>query len=166
MADALIVLDPPDWADPWRHPEYFTAITIRRVVAYVIDLILIFLLVGMWTGFILALGIITFGLAWALAGLPGLLAPLLYHSLLVAGPKSATLGMRAMRIRVCSMTLDQQIGDGRPTLIQAIILTVAFYLSVTATGSLILLVTLFNPRRRAAHDWLAGTVVVNDLGRG
>ena len=36
-----------------------------------------------------------------------------------------------------------------------------FYLSVTVTSMLILLVALFNDRRHCAHDYLSGTVVIN-----
>jgi len=165
MADALIVLKAADWADPWQHPEYYTGITAKRLVAYGVDFVVILLLVCLCWGFLAFLGFLTFGLAWLLIWLPGAVVPLLYHSLLVAGPRSATLGMRAMGVKVMTMASDAQVESGRPTLIQAIILTVAFYGSVAATGSLILLVALFNPRRRTLHDWLAGTVVVNDVGR-
>jgi uncharacterized RDD family membrane protein YckC len=165
MAEELIVLGSPEWTDPWRYPEYYTGITAKRIVAYLMDLVIVFLLFGLCWWLVALLGLLTFGLAWTLFALPGVLVPLLYHSLLVAGPRAATLGMRMMGIKVASMTSDAQVEGGRPALIQAIILTVVFYGSVTVTCSLILLVALFNPRRRTLHDWLAGTVVINDVGR-
>ena len=106
--------------------------------------------------------LITFGLLWpALMVLIGLV-PILYHTLTIAGPRSATLGMRIAGIKVMSVAPGAEQDGGRPTLLQAMIQTVGFYGSVAITCTLILLVALFNPRRRALHDFLAGTVVVND----
>lgn len=151
----------PIWADAHRHPEYFEGITLRRIFAYAIDVVAVTVAaVAVWVGMGL-LGILSFGLLMPLQALAVALVPLAYHSLLIAGPSSATLGMRAMGIRVLSLGPSTQGGGGRPSLFQAIIQTVAFYGSVAFTGTLILLVALFNPRRRTLHDWLAGTVVVN-----
>lgn len=149
--------------DPWRQPEFFRGVTARRVAAYVVDVVLIMVTAGILWSFLLVLGFLTLGLAWGLLALPGVLVPLLYHTLLVAGPRSATLGMRLMGLRVVTVGPLAEEGGGRPALFQAIILTVTFYVSVAATGALILVVALFNPRRRALHDWVAGTMVVNDL---
>ena len=169
MAEPTVLAHQPAWGDPWSHPEYFTGITGKRVVAYLVDLIVVGSLVAAaWTG-LAVLGFFTFGLAWHLLWLPGTLGPLAYHSLLIAGPRSATFGMRAMGVRVLSLApapehRGPQLQGGRPTLFQAIILTVAFFATVLATGSLILLVALFNARRRTVHDWLARVVVVNEIG--
>ncbi len=171
MAKPIILAHQPAWGDPWSHPEYYAGITGKRVIAYLIDLVVVStLMVLAWAG-LAVLGLFTFGLAWHLLWLPGTLGPLAYHSLLIAGRRSATLGMRAMGIRVLSLApapLRQgpQLQGGRPTLFQAIILTVAFFASVLATGSLILLVALFNTRRRTMHDWLAQVVVVNNVADG
>lgn len=153
----------PRWGDAWAHPEYFAGITLKRIVAYAIDVVVVGLLALMvWFigGFLVVL---SFGLLLPVKALALALLPLAYHSLLLAGSRSATLGMRTMGIRVMSLSANSAALGGRPTLFQAMIQTVAFYGSVPLTGSLILLVTLFNSRRRTLHDWLAGTVVVNDL---
>lgn len=174
MDNSVVLVHQPAWADPWTHPEYFTGITAKRIVAYAIDVVLIGMTVAcIWT-FLVVLGIFTLGLAWGVLWLPSLLVPLAYHSLQIAGPRAATLGMRAMGIRVSSLLPPEesgmphvgeaQLNHGRPTLFQAIIQTVAFYATVAVTGALILLVALFNSRRRTVHDWLAAAVVVNDLG--
>jgi uncharacterized RDD family membrane protein YckC len=165
-SSAVTTFEPvAEWADPWRHPAYYQGVTLRRIVAYLIDIVIVMLVAGMvWvaTGI---LGVLTFGLLLPLHALAVALVPLLYHTLLIAGPRSATLGMRAVGIRVMSIAPDSILRGGRPALFQAMIQTVAFYGSVAMTGSLILLVTLFNPRRRTLHDFLAGTVVVNDPRR-
>jgi uncharacterized RDD family membrane protein YckC len=161
----VAILPPtPDWADPWGHPEYYAGITLRRILAYVIDGAIVLVLAGLvWiaTGI---LGVLTFGVLFPLHALAVALVPFCYHSLLIGGPLSATVGMRAIGIRVMSID-PSAVGDGRPTLIQAMIQTVTFYGSLALTGSLVLVVALFNARRRTLHDLLAGTVVVNDIGR-
>lgn len=165
MADSRALMartEMPDWADPWKHPELFRGITARRVFAYLIDLVMVAIAVSaVWFGFGI-LGVVSFGLLFPLQALAVALTPLAYHTLLIASSGSATLGMRMMGIRVASLT---DVGSGRPTLFQAMIQTVAFYGSIALTSFLVLAVALFNPRRRTLHDWLAGTVVVNDLGR-
>lgn len=169
MADnrAIIpVISPPEWADPWANPQYFRGVTLKRVFAYMIDFTLVGLLVAAaWLAFGI-LGIATFGLLLPLQALATALLPLAYHILLIAGEGSATLGMRAMGIRVMSLAPQPDGRGGRPTLFQAMIQIVAFFGSIAMTSFLILVVALFNPRRRTLHDWVAGTVVVNDLGRG
>jgi uncharacterized RDD family membrane protein YckC len=113
------------------------------------------------------LGLLTLGLLMPLHVLAVALVPFAYHTLLIGGERSATIGMRAMGLKVMSIAPDspESQSHGRPTLFQAMIQTVCFYGSLLATGSLILAVALFNPRRRTVHDFLAGTVVVNDLTR-
>lgn len=156
----------PDWADPWVHPELFQGVAFKRVIAYAIDVVLVGVLAAtVWfAGLMLAL--LSFGLLFPLQALAVALVPLAYHSLQIAGRRSATIGMRVMGLKVVSVAPDVAAWGGRPTLFQAMILTVAFYGSVALTGSLILLIALFNARRRTLHDWLAGTVVVNDRTPG
>lgn len=162
-SEAVILPPPPRWGDAWAHPEYFQGVTLRRIVAYVIDVMVVALLaILLWfiTSFLVVL---SFGLLFPLKALALALLPLAYHILLIASPGAATFGMRAMGLRVMSIAPGAELDGGRPTLFQAMIQIVAFYGSVAFTGSLILLVALFNPRRRTLHDWLAGTVVVNVL---
>jgi uncharacterized RDD family membrane protein YckC len=150
----------PDWADAWAHPEYFRGVTMRRVLAYVIDgLVVLVLAIAVWVATGL-LTVLSFGLLAPLQALAVALVPLAYHSLLIAAPGSATLGMRLFGLKVRSIATDQDARGGRPTVLQAIIQVVTFYGSIAATGSLILIVALFNARRRTLHDWLAGTIVI------
>lgn len=162
---ARILENAPEWNDPWSQPRYYMGVTPRRVYAYLIDLMVVAILLGMvWMAAIL-LGALTLGLLWPLMMAVVAATPILYHTLTIAGPRSATLGMRAAGLRVMSVGPNAFASDGRPSLLQAAIQTICFYGSVMVTGSLILLVALFNPRRRTVHDMLAGTVVVNDPAR-
>lgn len=153
------------WMDAWGHPEYYQGVTLKRIIAYALDVVVVGLLAVLLviiSSFLVAL---TFGLLLPLKVLALALLPLAYHIALLASPRSATLGMRAMGLRVMSIANGAEAWGGRPTPFQAMIQVVAFYGSIALTGSLILAVALFNPRRRMLHDWLAGTVVVNDLSR-
>ena len=143
--------------DPAAYPELFEGILWRRVAAYLLDLVCIGILaVGMWLVFAV-LWLLSFGLLgpvlWFIFGL----VPLAYNTLLLSGRHSATLGMRAF-------DLELRSADGeRPGFVQALVTTALFYISVGLTCWLILLVALFNRRRRTLHDMLAGTLMVRTL---
>lgn len=140
--------------DPIRQPEAYEGILTRRVIAYLADaVILAVLLAATWliTGVAVLL---TFGLLAPLQPLVLAVLPIAYHTLLIGGRSSATFGMRLMGVGVLSQS------GGRPTYVQAAVNSIVFYASLAVTGFLILVVALFNPRRRTLHDFLAGTVVV------
>jgi uncharacterized RDD family membrane protein YckC len=143
--------------DPAAFPEVFEGVLWRRVLAYMIDLLLIAVLaVGVWMAFAV-LWLLSFGLLgpllWFLFGL----LPLAYHTLFLSGRRSATPGMRCFDLELRSVTGE------RPSFLQALIQTALFYATVSMTCSLILIVALFNRRRRTVHDFLAGTVMVRTL---
>lgn len=151
---------------PWRGPppdplarlELYDGLLWRRVIAYAIDLAVMTVLGAVaWVilGFI---GVLTLGLLLPLMAPALALLPLAYHGLLVGGPRSATLGMRLLDVEVRSFTGE------RPTVWQAVLMAVLFYGTIGLTGSLILLVALFNTRHRTVHDFLSGTVVIRTLG--
>jgi uncharacterized RDD family membrane protein YckC len=125
----------------------------RRVFAWLLDVLLLgLLLVALW--FVLLLfGLLTLGLGLPLLGaLP--LVPFCYHWLFVAGPASATPGQQAL-----GLVVRRNDDLGRPTPVQAFVFTLVFYLTLAATG-LLLLVALFTIRRRTLHDLASGLVVV------
>lgn len=152
-----IVPHPVSRLDPVDQGELFDGITLKRVFAYMIDLMVVVVLSALMWGGMAILGVLSLGLLFPLLPLAVALVPLAYHTLTIAGPAQATIGMRMLGVRVVSV-----VGDGdRPSLVQAALATIAFYGSIGLTGSLILVVALFNARRRALHDFLAGTVVIN-----
>ncbi|WP_096704395.1 RDD family protein [Magnetospirillum sp. 15-1] len=157
-----IIDNTPEWDDPWGQPRYYMGITARRIYAYLIDLVVVGLLLGMMWIAAIIVGALTFTLLWPVMLLLIALTPIAYHTLTIGGPRAATLGMRAAGIRVMSVGANAFDDNGRPSLLQAAVQTVCFYGSVAVTCWLILGVALFNPRRRTVHDMLAGTVVVND----
>jgi uncharacterized RDD family membrane protein YckC len=156
QAQAIWQGEPPE---PYASAEFYEGVIWRRVVAYGVDLFILGIVaVFAWIA-LGALTVLSFGLLSPLWLLYGLI-PVAYHTLLLAGPRSATLGMRLFGIELRSWTGE------RPLLLQALIQTVLFYLSIAATCSLILLVALFNRRRRTFHDFLAGTMVIRRFPPG
>jgi uncharacterized RDD family membrane protein YckC len=125
----------------------------RRCLAWVIDLVLVGVLVGLAWGSLLLVGLFTFGLGWWFLGfLP--LVPFAYHCLFLTGMMSATPGQAMFGLMV---RRDEDLGP--PTLAQAVISTLVFYLTL-ATSGLLLLVALFTSHKRTLHDLVSGLVVV------
>ena len=143
--------------DPAAFPEVYEGVLWRRIAAYLVDLFCIGIIaIAVWVVFTL-LWLLSFGLLgpllWFLFGL----IPLAYHTLLLSGARSATLGMRVFDLELRSVSGE------RPSFLQALIQTALFYITIGLTCSLILLVALFNRRHRTLHDFLAGTVMVRTL---
>lgn len=151
-------LSNPAWdsapPDPLDEPALYAGIRMRRVFGYAVDLFLIAILwTAAWFGATL-LGIVTLGLLWPVLVVAVGFVPLAYYSLTIAGPSSATIGMRLFDVEVRSWT------GKRPDIWQALIMTVLYMITVWPTGLLILLVSLFDRRARTVHDMLSGTVVI------
>jgi uncharacterized RDD family membrane protein YckC len=144
--------------DPATHPELFDGVLGRRAFAYLVDVCVIgAIMIAAWIIFAL-LTVVSFGLLgpglWFLFGL----IPLAYYTLLVGGRHSATLGMRLFDLELRSW-------DGeRPVFLQALAHAVLFYITVGATGCLILLFALINKRSRTLHDVLSGTLMGRSSG--
>lgn len=152
----------PDAYDPAANPELFEGVLARRFVAFVIDVaILAIPLIVVWV-FIFVFGIVTLGLGWALYGLLSPLSvlwALFYYGYTFGGPASATVGMRAMDI-------EMRTWYGAPTyFVLGAVHAVVYWVSVSMLTPLILAVGLFNMRRRLLHDFLVGTVVINNATR-
>jgi uncharacterized RDD family membrane protein YckC len=124
----------------------------RRFLALVLDLVLITILGWAAAFFIAIFGIFTLGLGWlAFHIIPWL--PLLYFTLLV-GSEGATPGQRAFGLAV-----RQDIDLARPTMAQALVWTLLLWLSFVF-ACVPFLLALAGPRHRAAHDLLAGLVII------
>jgi uncharacterized RDD family membrane protein YckC len=152
----------PHAYDPDQNPELFDGIPARRMVAFLIDLtILAIPLVLLWI-FFFAIGIVTLGAGFALFGLMPIISvlwALFYYGATLGGPQSATLGMRAMDI-------EMRTWYGAPAyFVLGAVHAVVFWVTVSALTPFILLVCFFNARKRLLHDFLVGTVVINNPAR-
>ena len=152
----------PHAYDPATQPELFDGVLSRRVVAFVIDFIIIAVPVVLVAMFIFAFGIVTLGLGFALYWLlpPGtVIWALLYFGITLGGPDSATIGMRVM-------DLEMRTWYGAPAyFVLGAVHAIAFWFTVSFFTPFVLLVAFFNARRRLLHDILLGTVVINNGGR-
>ncbi|MEX0346841.1 MAG: RDD family protein [Rhizobiaceae bacterium] len=137
--------------DDWRA---FEGVRTRRVLAFCLDYIFVGLLSIPFAIVVFLLGIITFGLGFALFGILVPAVALIYVAFTLGGTEQATPGMRMMGIRL--ERLDGKPIDG----ILAIVHTVLFWAGNVLLTPLILLATLFLDRKRTVHDMLLGTIVV------
>lgn len=150
---------PAELYDPEEQPEYFSGVMWRRIFAFIIDLVVIAILVLLALVPFLVLTILSFGLFLFVAA--GFFVALIlgYEAFTLGGPYSSTYGMRMM-----GLEMRTWYGE-RPGILQAAAHSLLFYFSVTATTFLILLVPVFNGRRRCVHDFICGTVVINNAER-
>ena len=142
-----------------RHADRrsFDGVLTRRVIAHIIDSIIVYAVTAAVVVVLALLNLVTLGLfAAPIVGL-GVVVPILYFTAFTGGAKSATPGMRMMNIELLSMT------GGRPGYPKAGLRTLLWYASIVVLSTLILVVALFNERRRALHDILTGTAVINHL---
>ena len=148
----------PHAFDPYLQPELFRGVLTRRVFAFLIDLVVLSVPVILGYLFIAVFGLITLGLGWALFWLawPATIVwAIVYYGASLGGPHSATMGMRVM-------DLELRTWYGAPGyFVLGATHAVLFWVSVSFLSPLVLLVGLFNGRRRLLHDLILGTVVIN-----
>jgi uncharacterized RDD family membrane protein YckC len=141
----------------------------RRVVAWLLDWVLIGLIsLALWL-VLFVFGIITFGLGFLL--MHGLwVVPILYTIGFVASPAGATPGQAMAGLR-----LVRAQDGGPPNAGEALIYALGYWATIALTGGLLLIAAFFTQGNRALHDIAAGLVMVRrgpplqapfDTGRG
>jgi uncharacterized RDD family membrane protein YckC len=132
------------------------------VFAFLIDLVVLSIPVILACVFIAVFGVVTLGLGWALFWLvspASVIWAIIYYGATLGGPHSATMGMRVM-------DLELRTWYGAPTyFVLGAMHAVLFWISVSLLTPLVLLIGLFNGRRRLLHDIILGTVVINSSVR-
>lgn len=126
----------------------------RRVFAFLIDAVIVFLLCIPVAIVIFMLGVITLGLGWLLYALMFPVIAISYVGFTMGGPAQATIGMRVNNIFLA------RLDGGKIDLITAIVHSLLFWVGSAVLTPLVLLVTLFSDRKRTLHDLLLGTVVL------
>jgi uncharacterized RDD family membrane protein YckC len=152
----------PQAYDPAANPELFQGVLARRLIAFVIDVVIIVVPVAFAAVFIFFLGLVTFLLGWALFWLlyPGaIIWALVYCGTTLGGPASATIGMRIM-------DLEMRTWYGAPAyFVLGAVHAIVFWITVSILTPLVLVIGLLNERQRLLHDILIGTVVINNPTR-
>jgi uncharacterized RDD family membrane protein YckC len=152
----------PHAYDPDTHPELFDGVLARRIIAFVIDLVVIAVPVVFVAMLIFAFGVVTLGFGWALYWFlspASLVWVIVYFGMTLGSPRSASIGMRVMDI-------EMRTWYGAPAyFLLGAVHAVAFWFTVSFFTPFVLLVCFFNRRRRLLHDILLGTVIVNSASR-
>lgn len=130
----------------FEDPSFWEGCVYKRIFAYFVD---VAVLAFVWTALGLV-GFITLGLFAPLIALAWGLAPLAYHTLMVS-QRGATLGQNVMGLRV----VNAKTGEN-PTFLQALILTIGFYVSL-AFWFIPFAYFLFDDRDRFLHDVVSNT---------
>lgn len=148
--------------DPFSTPELFEGVLARRVIAFIVDVIILGVPVLLAAIFIFLLGIVTLGLGWFLYWVlspAAIVWAVLYYGLTLGGPQSATIGMRMVDIEL-------RTWYGAPSyFVLGAAHAILFWISISVLTPLILLVCFFNHRHRLLHDIVLGTIVINNEQR-
>lgn len=127
-----------------------------RVGAWIVDVVILFIIAWLLIIMITLIGIATLGLGFLLMPAAGLIAALGYAAITIGGRKQATFGMRMAGIKVVR-------GDGsRPDALTAAVHALLFWV---AAGTILLLAAdiafgLMRSDRRLGHDLLTDLAVV------
>lgn len=152
----------PHAYDPYLNPELFRGVATRRVFAFLIDMVVISVPVILGYLFIAVFGVVTLGIGWALFWLAwpaSVVWAIVYYGACIGGPSSATIGMRVM-------DLELRTWYGAPGyFVLGATHAVLFWVTVSFLTPFVVLVSLFNGRRRLLHDFVLGTVVINNSVR-
>lgn len=154
---------PIDIAGRFEDWRLYEGVRTRRTFAFIIDYALVLLLVVIAVPVIALLGVVTFGIAWLLYAILTPFIALTYIAWTMGGQAQATLGMRAMGLKLVRY-------DGQPIdWMTAIVHAVLFWAANAILTPFIVLVALFTRHKRLLHDLALGTVVVRterfDQGR-
>jgi len=132
----------------------YDGVLTRRIMAFIVDYVLVALISFALGIVVFLLGILTLGLGWMLFAILVPAVVLVYIWKTLGGPNQATPGMRMMNIRL------ERLDGGRVDGLMAVVHTVLFWAGNTLLTPLILLAMLFLDRKRGVHDLLLGTVVM------
>lgn len=133
----------------------FEGVIGRRIAAWAIDIALLLILSFLVWGGAALLTLLTIGLAGGLMLLPwAMILPILYGTMSIGSPLSATPGQALMGLVVRS-----EVDCAAPSFGQAFTSTTLYALT-WAAGGVALLAPLFSARSRTLHDLFSGTLVL------
>jgi uncharacterized RDD family membrane protein YckC len=149
--------DQPHAYDPVTQPQLFGGVIGKRILAFIVDAIIILVLTALAALAVLVLGVITLGLGWLLFPIVFPLVGLGYNAVTIGGPNSATVGQRMMGLEM------RMWFGGKVTPLIAAFHALLFWVSLyTLVLWLInVLWPFFDQRKRCLHDILAGVVLIN-----
>jgi uncharacterized RDD family membrane protein YckC len=152
----------PHAYDPIAQPELFEGVLTRRVLAFIVDLLIITIPIMLVSIFIFLFGIFTLGFGWLLFWLvspASVIWAIVYYGITMGSPASATYGMRAFDLEIRTWY------GGPCYFLLGAVHAILFWVSISALTPFVVIVGFFNERRRLLHDFLVGTVIVNSERR-
>jgi uncharacterized RDD family membrane protein YckC len=135
--------------DPDRQAIFYDGIPAKRLLAWVVDVLVILVLM-------LILGLVTLTLAWWLWPLFWIATSFLYRSLTIAG-RSATLGMRLMNIELRNAQGQRLSGSEAMMHTGGYLVAASFFLPQVLSIGMIAL----GPRHQSLPDAILGTAAIN-----
>lgn len=142
-----------DLPDPGSSPELFEEVLVRRVFAYLIDLVIMIALFAVAAVLLAIAGLLTLGIAWLGFFILGPAVIVFYYASTLGTPMRATIGMKMMDI-VLTPTRKRPL-DG----VRAVLHPLVFWVTIWVFWPLLAL-GLFTPRRQLLHDLIVGTLMV------
>lgn len=143
--------------DPLTDTRLYQGVRTRRIMAFLVDVVLLGILTFLAAVLILFIGVLTLGLGWLLYFILWPVLALVYSAFTLGGPNSATPGMQVMGLEM------RQTNGEKMTPVLAAVHSVLFYASVSVLTPFVLVVALISDRKRLLHDIVLGTVVVNRI---
>lgn len=139
--------------DPATAPELFDGVLSRRVMAWLVDAVIIFAIAMAMLVVGLIIGVVTLGVG--LITLPFIIpfAILAYYAATLGSPARSTVGMRMFDL-VLTPARGKPL-DGWAILIHPIIFWATIWIAWVG-----ILLPLFTPRRQMLHDLVTGTLML------
>jgi uncharacterized RDD family membrane protein YckC len=144
----------PNLPDPASAPELFESVLQRRVLAFLIDSVIMIFVTAMVSLVGAIAGFFTLGLAWIALPVVIPLVILGYYVVTLGSHNRATIGMAAMDL-VLTPTRGAPL-DGWKILIHPLV----FWITVWLAWPVSLVIALLTPRREMVHDLIAGTLML------
>ena len=144
----------PNLPDPASAPELFESILQRRVLAFLIDSVIMIFATTIITIIGAIAGFFTLGLAWIALPIVIPLVILGYYAATLGSHSRATVGMGMMDL-VLTPTRGAPL-DGWKILIHPLV----FWITVWLAWPVSLVIALLTPRREMVHDLIAGTLML------
>lgn len=144
----------PNLPDPASAPELFENVLPRRMMAFLIDSVIMIFVTTLVTIIGAVAGFFTLGLAWVALPIVIPLVILGYYVVTLGSHSRATIGMQAMDL-VLTPTRGAPL-DGWKILVHPLV----FWLTVWLAWPISLVIALFTPRREMVHDLIAGTLML------
>ncbi|MET3600427.1 RDD family protein [Martelella mangrovi] len=144
------------YAAPNAGSPAYSGVLSRRVLAFLVDYLIIAILWVPAAVVLFFVGIATLGLAFLLYPALYFIVAVCYFGMTMGGPAQASPGMRTMGLKVVRT-------DGlRMDFLTAAVHLALFWLFNSVLTPLVLLVGIFTDRKRLLHDFLIGAVVVRE----